>query len=225
MTILVVEDSPKQGPLLRNLLQSRGRVDLVSNLPEATHRLDHTTYDIAIINDRLADGPIHPWCQQIRQTNFDGGLIILTQKNSNPSGTQYLHDVADDFVVHPINPLELVARVIALTRRTKNRFQPTLLSAGPLKLDLASKMVTYHQTEIKLRRMEFLLLAYLMRHQYHLLTKEKLFNQIWGWDSDSGQHTVEVHIQGLRQKIDQRFHQEFIQTVYGLGYKFICPIS
>jgi two-component system alkaline phosphatase synthesis response regulator PhoP len=126
----------------------------------------------------------------------------------------------DDFVLKPVQPSELVARVRLALRRRTNVDAQNVLRCGDLAIDLANYKVTLAGVPIDLTYKEYELLRFLMSNPAKVFTREQLLNRVWGYDYFGGARTVDVHIRRLRSKIERRPGDHFIDTVRNVGYRF-----
>ncbi len=150
-------------------------------------------------------------------------VILLTAKGEETDRIDGLRLGADDYVVKPFSPAELVARVDAVLRRNEpddDEPEPPLLFDG-LEIDLAGRRVLVSGDEVTLTQREFDLLAFLARHPGQVFTRDQLMEQVWRFSFYSDTSTVTVHIRRLRAKIEPEPAQpRFIETVWGVGYRF-----
>ncbi len=143
-------------------------------------------------------------------------VILLTAKGAEYDKIKGLDTGADDYITKPFSVLELISRIHAVLRRSHTHVAETL-SFGGIALDLKRRSVTAEGEEITLTLKEFELLSYLMRNVNIVLTREKLLNEVWGFDYEGETRTVDVHIKTLRQKLNRC--GDVIKTVRGVGYK------
>ena len=144
-------------------------------------------------------------------------VIMLTAKGTEYDKVVGLDSGADDYIPKPFGMMELVSRVRALLRRTEPEQRADTCDAGPIHVDLNRHMVTVDGNAVTLTFKEFELLCYLMENKGMVLTRDQLLNQIWGYDFDGENRTVDVHIRTLRQKLGDC--GTYIETIRGIGYK------
>ena len=143
-------------------------------------------------------------------------IIILTARGEEYSEVAGFDAGADDYVTKPVKLRSLMSRLSALQRRGQ-KSEPDMLSLPPLTIDREKYLLTIVDEEVKLPRKEFELLYLLASHNNKVVTRERIFEAIWGKDVIVVDRTIDVHIRRLRKKIGK----EFIQTVKGVGYKFV----
>lgn len=221
MRILVVEDDHKiANSIKRGLEQELYAVDVAYDGEKGYDLASSEEYD-AIILDRLL--PIMEGveiCKKLRREGIHIPILILTAKGQVSDRIEGLDSGADDYLVKPFAFEELLARVRALTRRPKQTLDSSL-KVEELILDTLTYEVKRGEKTIKLSSKEFSLLEYLMRHPGRILSKEKIINHVWSYDSNVLPNTVEVYVGYLRNKIDKPFKngKELLHTVRGFGYK------
>ena len=165
-------------------------------------------------------------CRQIRQFS-DAYIIMLTARDEEVDKVLGLSMGADDYLVKPFSPRELIARVRAMLRRPRaapDSDTTELFTIGTLTMDSQGRTLTLDGNEIELTRTEFDLLAAMMAHPRAVLTRRKLIDAVWGpgWYGD--EHVVDVHIGHVREKIgDAASEPRFIRTVRGVGYGMVAP--
>lgn len=144
-------------------------------------------------------------------------VIMLTAKTSEYDRVKGLDSGADDYISKPFGVMELLSRIRAVLRRVEKAPAPSLLTAGPLAMDIGRRTVTAGDRDVSLTFKEFELLSCLIRNRGLVLSREKLLETVWGFDFEGESRTVDMHIKSLRQKLGPQ--GEMIQTVRGVGYK------
>jgi len=161
-------------------------------------------------------------CRMLRRES-DVPIIMLTAKGARPDRINGLESGADDYIVKPFDPDELVARARAVLRRYWGRVRQ-LLTCGRLTLDERTRQVTLDGQPIHLSQAQFTVLAALMRHPNQVLTREQLIELAFGHDFEGFDRAMDTHISRLRKLIHKDDYQP-IQTVYGAGYKLVCEVA
>ena len=229
--ILVVDDEKLIVKGIRfSLMQDGYEVDTAYDGEEALDKARNSAYDVVLLDVMLPKLNGFEVCQQIREFS-DMPIIMLTAKGEDMDKILGLDYGADDYITKPFNILEVKARIKAIMRRTAamKRAQAqtakpreNVLTSGDLKLNKAEKIAYKNGEKIDMTNKEFELLQLLVENPNKTLTKEYLFNKIWGSDSFSEQQTLTVHIKWLREKIEENPKKPVrIQTVWGVGYKFV----
>jgi DNA-binding response OmpR family regulator len=223
-TILVVEDELSIQEVVSLYLRRAGfLVADVTDGRRALEYLEKQTPDLIILDIMLpkVNGlEITGWLRE----RGDTPIIMLTARREESDRIAGLEMGADDYVVKPFSPQELVSRVRAVLRRSKGQSreahdQP--LSLAELYIDPASRLVVVHDKEITLTVKEFDMLWHLARHPRQVFTRDQLLERVWGLTDYIDPGTVTVHVRRLREKIEaDPSNPAHILTVWGLGYKF-----
>jgi DNA-binding response OmpR family regulator len=221
--ILVVEDEPSISEVVSLYLRRAGfHVQTVADGGGAQALLEQRLPDLLILDVMLpeVDGlSILRWLRD----RSDTPVILLTARREEVDRIAGLEMGADDYVVKPFSPQELVSRVRAVLRRTKTSApdEQGALVSGSLTIDPQTRLVTLAGTEITLTSREFDLLWLLARHPRQVFSREQLLNRVWGSADYIDPSTVTVHLRRLREKIESDASQpQHLLTVWGVGYKF-----
>ncbi|OLB65260.1 MAG: DNA-binding response regulator [Actinobacteria bacterium 13_2_20CM_2_72_6] len=219
MRLLVVEDEPKMAGLLRRALVEEGyAVDVADTGDRGYQYAVAVGYD-AIVLDVLLPGPSgFEVCDRLRRRAVWTPVLMLTARDAVTDRIRGLDGGADDYLTKPFSLAELLARLRALARRGAVA-RPTVLSAGDLRLDPASRQVWRGEVDISLTAKEFALLEAFLRHPGAVLTREALLRRCWDFAYAAGSNVVDVHIRSLRDKIDRPFRVTSVETVRGTGYR------
>lgn len=162
-------------------------------------------------------------CQQIRATTPETFVIMLTAKGQDTDKILGLELGADDYMVKPFNPLELIARIKAILRRRRSitKDSKEVYQCGNLCLDIRANKFYKENQEIELTPIEFALLKVFMKNPGRALKREEMLNTVWGDDYFGDTKTLDVHIRRLREKIEDMPSQpKYIKTVWGSGYRW-----
>jgi two-component system response regulator MprA len=216
MRILVVDDDPRIRDILRRQLAYEGyRVDLASDAREAFEHLSTNTPDLVVLDVMLPGIDGVEICRRIRQTD-NVPILMLTARDTLEDKVLGLDSGADDYLVKPFQPEELLARIRALLRRRQP--QNHVLRFGTITLDPAARQVWVGSNPVELSSKEFDLLELLMRHPRQVITRNTFYNRIWGYDFSGESNILEVYIRYLRSKLEAVGAARYIQTVRGVGY-------
>jgi DNA-binding response OmpR family regulator len=156
--------------------------------------------------------------RRIRLTDRDTPVLFLTARSGIPDRVQGLDSGADDYLVKPFAFSELLARVRALTRR-RNRGSSTVLASADIRLDLATQRAERAGMALDLTAKEYSLLVFFVRHAGEVLSRSKIYDQVWNETYDGQSNTLEVHVMEIRRKLEAH-GPRLIQTVRGRGYLF-----
>ncbi len=222
MKLLVIEDNPQISIDIANFLSEHGFVvEIAGTLCKAREKVDLYTYDLIILDIGLPDGSGLEILSENRINNSETGILIVTAKNSIDDKVKGLELGADDYITKPFHKAELNARVRSIIRRKKFAGSNTL-QAEEIKVNLLSLQVLVNEKPITLTRKEFDLLVYFMYNKDRVLTKESIAEHLWGDNIDQSDNFdfLYNHIKNLRKKIINAGGKGYIQSVYGMGYKF-----
>lgn len=219
--ILVVDDEPKVARLARDYLEKNGfRVITAADGQSALTIARREKPDLVILDLMLPQIDGREVCRILRRES-DVPIIMLTALSEEIDQVTGLEIGADDYITKPFSVRALVARVRALLRRTHGETKaPSLIRVRGLEVDLNKHSVTYNDSPIKLTPNEFKLLQLLASRPGQTLTREQLLDDLHGAAS-SIDRSVDSHIKNLRKKIESASGEAMIETVYGIGYRFI----
>lgn len=229
MHILIVEDDAEIAELLASTLTREGfTCDRAQDGMEALDLCQSLHPDLIILDIMLPRLDGLEVCTRIRQTasEKDPYILMLTARGEEIDRVIGLSTGADDYMVKPFSPRELVARVRALLRRSLRGEKSRGYQTAHFNLDLDQRIVVRHQAEqddetLDLTTLEFNLLAALMSYPGRVWTRAQLIEQLWGNDFFGDERVVDTHVGRLRKKVEfDSSHPQFIKTVIGLGYKF-----
>jgi DNA-binding response OmpR family regulator len=221
-SILIVEDEKKISEIVRAYLEKEGYRIKLAETGEQALKLLKDEYDLVILDLMLPDIQGEELCRIIREGS-DVPVIILTAKSGEDDRIKGLGLGADDYVVKPFSPRELVARVMAQLRRA-GRARKRLLSynLGALKIDVMNHEVFKDGFVVVLTPTEFKILFSLADQPGRVFSREQLVAIVQGFDFEGYDRTIDAHVKNLRHKIEKDSRDpEFIKTVYGVGYKFM----
>jgi two-component system, OmpR family, lantibiotic biosynthesis response regulator NisR/SpaR len=223
--ILIVDDDKDIVNLISDILGDEGyTLSSAFNGIDALKLIDENEFDLLIIDIMLPDINGYEICKKIRD-HIAAPIIILSAKNKSMDKVIGFELGADDYITKPFDDNELIARVKAHLRRSKRNDSNILVNnEGILKfkrIELNKKTyeVFIGDLKIQLSTKEFQILAYMMEYPNIVLTRDQIYNAVWGFDDFGDINTVTVHIKKLREKIDTE--DNFIKTIWGVGYKFI----
>lgn len=220
MKILVVEDNERVAKLLSSSLSEAGhQVDQASNSVEAFLLCAKINYD-AIIMDRMLPGGVDgiTIILQLRKQGNKTPILILSALSEVDDRILGLKSGGDDYLVKPFSVAELMARLDAIIRRTRDSQPDNILVLGDLHMDLLTHKVMRGDKAIALQPREFKLLEYLMRHSNQVVTRTMLLENIWDYHFDPQTNVIDVHISKLRQKIDANVEVQLLRTIRNAGY-------
>ncbi len=223
MKLLIADDHPQITDILNSYAKKEGyETRIAANGQQALALFASFAPDVVLLDVMmpLIDG--FEVCRRIRETS-DTPVIMVTARGEDFERIMGLDIGADDYIVKPFSPAEVMARVRAVLRRTERREggESSLLKRGSLQIDLNALTVRIHNQDIRLTRKEFDLLRTLAEHPAQVFTRDHLLSTLWGYDYFGDTRTVDSHIKRLRAKLDARPHEDWdIATIWGMGYRF-----
>ena len=220
--ILIVEDEKKISDIVKSYLEREGFNATAAETGREALKLIKDRFDLIILDLKLPDIEGEEICRSIRGIS-DVPIIMLTAKSSEDERVKGLGIGADDYVIKPFSPRELVARVKAHLRRTKAGEKKVLsFNKGILIIDAASMEVKKREAPVSLTTTEFRILLCLAERPGAVLNRLQLTNTVQGYDFEGYDRVIDAHIKNIRHKIEDNTQKPvFIKTVYGTGYKFI----
>jgi two-component system, OmpR family, alkaline phosphatase synthesis response regulator PhoP len=222
--LLLVEDDPGVTIVVSDLLRAEGHiVETASNGRSGLSRATEEKYDLLILDVMLPGMDGFAICHAVREQGFDGAILMLTAKGQIPDRVQGLRTGADDYLVKPFDPDELVARVDALLRRIhRKELTPVArFEFDNVKLEFENAQFYKDGRSVALAAKEIELLRLLVNHRGQVLSRENILGQVWSDQPFITERTVDVHIAWLRQKLeDNPQSPKHILTVRGEGYCF-----
>jgi phosphate regulon transcriptional regulator PhoB len=223
--ILIIEDEKDIVELVRyNFCKEGFEVDSFARGREGLEHLRGNPADLLLLDIMLPDEDGYQICRLIRADEKLRGLpvIFLTAKGEEIDRVLGLELGADDYVVKPFSPRELIARVRAVLRRQERNEDPNkILEIGELRLDPRTHEVRVRGQAVELSALEFRLLQVLMAHPRRIFSRDRLLEEAWGRDRFVLPRTVDVHIRHLREKLEKDpANPRYIQTLRGSGYRF-----
>jgi DNA-binding response OmpR family regulator len=222
-TVLVVDDEPTIVEVVGRYMERAGyETHRAFDGPEALRLAGLHRPDLVVLDVMLPGLDGIEVMKRLQESGERTAVILLTARGEESDRLVGLRHGADDYVVKPFSPAELVARVDAVLRRTSPSpdAEPEPIEHGELRIDPASRTVTVAGEEISLTQREFDLLAYLAAHPGRVFSRDQLMEAVWGFPFFTDTSTVTVHVRRLRAKLgDDPSEPRFIETVWGVGYR------
>ncbi len=222
--VLVVEDESSIRKFINiNLERSGFEVIEAESGEDGLKKLVEYDPEVVVLDIMLPGIDGFEVCRRIREEKSDAVVIMLTAKGQDMDKIVGLELGADDYMVKPFNPLELVARIRANLRRISKPSEENknIIATGKIKLDISAQKFYKGGTDIELTPREFAIVKVFMENQGKAFSRDELLNHIWGRNYFGDIKTVDVHIRRLREKIeDDPSDPKLIETVWGLGYRW-----
>ncbi|MBX6772485.1 MAG: response regulator transcription factor [Chloroflexi bacterium] len=218
MHFLLAEDDSRIARLVSQALAESGyETTIVGDGLAALDSAESGDFDLIILDILLPYLDGFEVCRRLRERRVRTPILMLTARDRISDRVRGLDAGADDYLIKPFAMEELLARIRALLRRTSEDQEEPLIVAD-LRLDPTTRTAERAGRPLELTPREFQLLAYLMRYPGRVLTKDQIFEHVWGYDSDASPSVVELYIHYLRQKVDRASAVPLIRTVRGVGY-------
>lgn len=222
MKLLIVEDEPGLQESIHSYLSEEGyECESALTLKDAEERVSLYLYDCLLIDVNLPDGSGLDLIEPAKKRNSDAGIIIVSARETLDDRIKGLNLGADDYIVKPFHLSELNARIQSLLRRIKFDGDKHI-SFNEILINPAERLVTVDNKPVILTKKEFDLLLYFVSNKDRILTKETICEYLWGDYADNAGSLdfVYTHIKNLRKKVVDVGGEDYIKTVYGVGYKF-----
>lgn len=217
--ILVVEDDPQTAAMLRRALAFEGyRVVVAGSGPAGLHNARDEPPDLVILDWMLPGIDGLEVCRRLRHGDPELPILMLTARAEVHHRVRGLREGADDYLTKPFDLDELLARIQALLRRTRQQIRHGVLRFDDIRLDPTARQIWRGSHELILSTREFDLLELLMRHPGQVLARESILQSVWQFDFGGQTNVVDVYIGYLRQKLEANGGGRVIQTVRGIGF-------
>jgi two-component system, OmpR family, alkaline phosphatase synthesis response regulator PhoP len=226
LRILLVEDDPGLRLTLSHRLESEGyKVETAADGEEGITRATDHLYDLVILDVMLPRKSGFDVCRDLRRRGVRTPVLMLTARSQVVDRVVGLKLGADDYLVKPFEMAELLARVEARLRRpAPDEPARPVHRFGGVEVDVRRAEVVRDGQQVDLSAKEFQLLCYFLTHRGATLSRNELLDEVWGYDAMPTTRTVDVHVAGLRRKLEPSpARPQFILTAHGLGYKFSDP--
>ena len=225
MRILIADDHQQITSILKDYAEKEGFiVSIAADGEEALVLFERESFDMILLDVMMPKKDGFEVCREIRKTS-NVPVIMVTARGEDFERIMGLDIGADDYIIKPFSPGEVMARVRAILRRIETIEDSTdnknILIIDDLKIEMNDFEVTFQGEVLSLTKKETEILWTLARNKNKLFTRDHLLDLLWGYDYDGDSRTVDSHIKRLRQKLDQHAHPHWeIKTVWGMGYKF-----
>jgi DNA-binding response OmpR family regulator len=222
MKILIIEDEIE---LTQSIIQFIGNTayicDSASDFDEAMFKIGMYEYDCTIVDIMLPSGSGLDIVKELKKVQPKCGIIIITAKNTLDDKLTGLDLGADDYITKPFHLPELTARLKSVIRR-RNFDGYNVVTINEIKIDIDKRTVMVNELPVELTRREFDILLFFVSNQEKVLIKESIVEHIWGDDSNTYDNFdfVYTHIKNLRKKLKENGANDYVTSVYGIGYKF-----
>ena len=218
-TVLIVDDDQKLLKMLQRTLTYEGlHVVTALNGQEALEQVNFCQPEIIILDWMMPKLDGLTVVRRLRAGNNQAFILMLTARDALENRVEGLESGADDYLVKPFAPPELVARIHALMRRIENKPDRQAVAFTDLFLDPLAHEARLGETDLDLTPTEFDLLHYFMRHPRQVLERAQILNSVWGYNFGGDDNILEVYVGYLRKKLEAGGHARLLHTVRGVGY-------
>ena len=219
-TILIVDDEPMLTDLLSEHLKQNGYLTYTANnSAQALEQLRHKP-DLILLDINLPGTDGVELCKQIR-SHVVCPILFLTDHAPDQGPHSDVPITEDDCIIKPFRLHELTARIAARLPQTSPKQQTAeVVTCDGLRMDLSARTVSYNGVELSFSKREFDLMAFLLSHANQVFDRERLYEAVWGYDAEGNSSTVKEHIRKIRAKLKAATGLDYIETVWGVGYKW-----
>lgn len=226
--VLLVEDEEAIRLMLKIALESANfHVKEAKSVKQARRYIQLGLPDLFLLDWMLPDVSGIEFTRELKRNRLtkDIPIILLTARATEESKVKGLEAGADDYVVKPFSPRELVARIHAVLRRGPIKTPDGVLYIEELRIDTEAELVSVMDEVVKLGPLEYRLLKFFATHQNRVFSRDELLSHVWGVSAYLDQRTVDVHIRRLRKRLAPYGYEGWIQTVHGSGYTFSIQVK
>ena len=218
MKVLIVEDDKILSDTIKQCICSKFDTEQAYDGYEAYMLAKENIYDAIILDLMLPEMSGYDVLIKIRDEKVLTPVLILTAKDTLNDKVKGFNYGADDYMVKPFEREELIARLEAIIRRTNGAYKENVVQFKDLKLNIKNRKAFIKDEEIVLQGKQFDILEYLINSKETIITKEQIFDKIWGFDSYTTTNVVEVYASGLRKTLKKYGYEKYIKTIRGVGY-------
>ena len=218
MKVLIVEDERTLSDTIKQCICKKFDTEQAYDGYEAYMMAKENIYDAIILDLMLPEMSGYDVLLKLRENKVLTPVLILTAKDTLNDKLKGFNYGADDYLVKPFEREELLARLEAIIRRTNGAYKQDEIEFKDLKLNIKSRRAFIKDKEITLQGKQFDILEYLINSKRTIITKEQIFDKIWGFDSFTTTNVVEVYASGLRKTLTQYGDDKYIKTIRGVGY-------
>lgn len=218
MKVLIVEDERTLSDTIKQCICKKFDTEQAYDGYEAYMMAKENIYDAIILDLMLPEISGYDVLLKLRENKVLTPVLILTAKDTLNDKLKGFNYGADDYLVKPFEREELLARLEAIIRRTNGAYKQDEIEFKDLKLNIKSRRAFIKDKEITLQGKQFDILEYLINSKGTIITKEQIFDKIWGFDSFTTTNVVEVYASGLRKTLKQYGYDKYIKTIRGVGY-------
>jgi len=218
MKLLIVEDDKNLSDTIKQCLEKDYSIEQAYDGYEGYTLARSGIYDAILLDIMMPEMNGYEVLTKLRNENDFTPVLMLTAKDGIESKLKGFSCGADDYLTKPFERAELIARVSALIRRNNKSYKENEISFLDLKLNLNNRQVSINEKKLNIQGKQFDVLEYLINSKDTIVTKEQIFDKIWGFDSDTITNVVEVYTSALRKELKKYGYDKYIKTIRGVGY-------
>ena len=220
--ILIVDDEKMMTELLSDHLRDCGYEAITANSGREAIELLQKKLDLIILDINMPDMDGLELCRNIRN-HVDCPILFVTARITEQDKVNGLQYGGDDYITKPFSLNELTARIAAHLRRderNKHKSNTAVLTSNDLIVNLTERTVYYHDIQIPFSRREFDLIEFLITNANQVFDRERIYEAVWGYDAEGDSNVVKEHVRKIRAKLSDATGQDYIETIWGVGYKW-----
>ena len=218
MKVLIIEDDKILSDTIKQCIENKFNTEQAFDGYEGYMFAKENIYDVIILDLMMPEMNGNEVLTKLRNNGIITPVLVLTAKDSIQDKVKSLQEGADDYLVKPFEREELIARLEALIRRNNGFFINNTVNFKDLQLNLKNRTAYIKGKEINLQGKQFDLLEYLINSKNTIITKEQIFDKIWGFDSETSTNVIEVYASSLRKELKKYGYDKYIKTLRGVGY-------
>ena len=213
MRVLIIEDDKILSKTIEQCLCDKYDTDRAFDGEEGISYAEQGIYDAIILDLMMPVMNGYEVISNLRKKKIFTPILILTAKDGLDDKLKGFRLGADDYLVKPFNREELIARIDAIVRRSTGNYTENILEFQELKLDLNNRRVTVGEKEVVLQGKQFDMLEYLINSKNIIITKDQIFDKIWGFDSETSTNVIEVYASGIRKELKKVGYDKYLKTI------------
>lgn len=218
MKVLIIEDDKILSDTIKQILQNNYEIEQAFDGEEGVLYGEQNIFDVIILDIMMPYKNGYEVLAELRKEKIFTPVLILTAKDSLDDKIKGFDVGADDYLVKPFEKEELLARIKAMIRRNSRDFYEDEIVFKDLKLNISTRKASIKNNEIILQGKQFDMLEYLINYKNKIITKEQIFDKIWGFDSETSTTVVEVYASGIRKELKKYNYDQYFKTIRGGGY-------
>ena len=220
LKILIIEDDKILSKTIKQCIENKYEVEQVYDGEEGILYAKQNIYDVIILDLMLPIVDGYSVLETLRENKVYTPVLILTAKDSLNDKVLGFKNGADEYLTKPFEKEELIVRIEAMIRRNNRSYYKEEIVFKDLVMDLSNRKVYIKGIELNLQGKQFDMLEYLINSKERILTKDQIFDKIWGFNSETTANVVEVYASGIRKELKHFDYDKYLKTVRGVGYIF-----